>query len=682
MALRLERLDFNPWGCFADHSLPFSSRVGDVDLIHGRNASGKSTTSRGERSLLYGIDERTADNHTYDYADLRIGARLLLDGKPVELSRRKRRVGSLIGPDGETLPEDLLLMALGGLTGEVYEHLFQVDHDTLVEGGADLLQGRGEVGATLFAAAAGIASLHRVLDRLDGDADQAFNPRGRTSVLHKRLHDLREAEKRLRQTTLRPVRHREMARALESDEQLVAQASERLRALDLKGREIERKRAITPLLDTRARRLEELAQLGEGPDLPESVAASRTDAEGRLDAGQQARARSRMALERLEADVEGIVVDDAILVRAIEIKAANERVSAISKAASDRRKREGELQEARALVASAAVSIGVAPGELESLRRPVATRRALDRGLSERNELTSSLKTARGRKTEAERLRDEARADLAAFSPTADISGVEAALTVALKAGSLEEQIGEAERESAQLLDDAQAAFGRLVPAPTLRVRLAEIIVPSREEVGRILETRDRLHADAEKVEDERRRLRLAEAELEEDRRRLEVEGEAPSAAALADARDRRDTAWGKLRAAGSSELPLDVAECETFEEAVVAADRVADARTDHAAQIERTATVQSREVGCGSRAKNSIVAPRNSKNVRNRWPQTGTRRGFPPGSKRSTSPTRLAGSRSERRFFTPIAWPRGAGSERKRCACAQMITSRLLAAN
>src|SRR5260221_11729053 len=111
MALRFERLDFNPWGCFEDHSLRFSPRVGDVDLIHGRNASGKSTTSRGERSLLYGIDARTVDNHTYDYADLRIGASLQLDGNSVELSRRKRRVGSLISPNGEALPDDLLLNA-------------------------------------------------------------------------------------------------------------------------------------------------------------------------------------------------------------------------------------------------------------------------------------------------------------------------------------------------------------------------------------------------------------------------------------------------------------------------------------------------------------------------------------------------------------------------------------------
>jgi uncharacterized protein YhaN len=112
------------------------------------------------------------------------------------------------------------LTALGGLTGEVYKALFQVDHETLVQGGAELLQGQGEIGASLFAAAAGIASLHRTLADLDAESERLFNPRGRASVLHKRLLELRDAEKRLRDSTLRPARHREMTRALEKDEGL------------------------------------------------------------------------------------------------------------------------------------------------------------------------------------------------------------------------------------------------------------------------------------------------------------------------------------------------------------------------------------------------------------------------------------------------------------------------------
>src|SRR5581483_696255 len=267
MALRFERLDFNPWGCFENHSLRFSPRVGDVDLVHGRNASGKSTTSRGERSLLYGMGERPVDNHTYDYADLRIGARLNVDGRTIEISRRKRRVDSLLGPKGEPVPEDVLTKALSGLSADVYVGLLQVDNETLVDGGRELLQGQGEVGASLFAAAAGIASLHRTLNALQTEADRLFNPRGRSSVLRKQIAELQEAERRLRETMLRPARHGEMRKALGEAEFACEDATSRLRELDLEMRELERKRAIAPLLAARAELVEELAKLEATPEL-------------------------------------------------------------------------------------------------------------------------------------------------------------------------------------------------------------------------------------------------------------------------------------------------------------------------------------------------------------------------------------------------------------------------------
>ena len=106
----------------------FEAKPGQIDLVYGPNASGKSTTSRGERSLLYGIDARTTDGHTYPYPDLRIGARLELDGETIELSRRKRR-GHSLSADGKPVAQEVLQKALGGLSEDIYRGLFQVDHE-------------------------------------------------------------------------------------------------------------------------------------------------------------------------------------------------------------------------------------------------------------------------------------------------------------------------------------------------------------------------------------------------------------------------------------------------------------------------------------------------------------------------------------------------------------------------
>jgi uncharacterized protein YhaN len=595
MALRIDRIDFSPWGCFEDDSLPFSSKAGDVDLIHGRNASGKSTTSRGERSLLYGIDMQTEDNHTFDYADLRIGARLQLDGKSIELSRRKRRVGSLVGPNGEVLPDDLLLSALGGLTAEVYEALFQVDHDTLVQGGAELLQGKGEIGASLFAAAAGIASLHRTLTDLDGEADRLFNPRGRASVLHKRLVVLREAEKRLRDAILRPARHREMTRLLDQDEQASAAATVRLRELDLEIRELERKRAIAPLLDARAERVDELARLGDTPDLPEPSTARRLDAQGRLSAGNVSLERAAKALGRLDAEIEAIDIDSAIIARADEINAVKESVSAISKAAGDRRKREGELQQAKASLTVAAATIGVDPAEVESLRRPLSARRTLDGCLRDGDELASELRGARTRKRLAERARDDAQTELATAARSVDVAGLDAALTAALKAGPISEQIAESALEAELRSSEAAERLAGLNPAPASLDQLRSLRAPSREQAARASARADAFGRVADSLELEANRLSAEEVELEAERRRLDVEGEAPSAEALGSSREFRDAQWTMIRITGASGTPLARADCDAFERALADADHLADSRTDHAAQIERTAALHAR---------------------------------------------------------------------------------------
>jgi uncharacterized protein YhaN len=595
MALRIERIDFSPWGCFEAHSLAFSGRVGDVDLIHGRNASGKSTTSRGERSLLYGIDARTEDNHSYDYAELRIGARLQLDGKVVELSRRKRRVGSLIGADGEPLPDDLLSQALGGLTAEVYEALFQVDHETLVQGGAELLQGQGEVGASLFAAAAGIASLHRILGDLDANAERLFNPRGRASVLHKKLAELRDAEKRLREATLRPARHREMTRALAKDEQESDALKQQLRELDLNVRAIERKRAIVPLLDARSERLAELDKLAATPDLAETSAQRRADAQGRVSAGNVARERATKAVAKLEADIAAIAVDLAIIGRADEIRVVKENVSAVTKAASDRRKREGERQEAAAALAIAAAVIGVAPAEIEALRRPATARRALDACLRDGDESASQLKSAQARQRQAERARDDAQTELASAAVAPDVRGLEAEITAALKAGTtVSEQIEQCQLEAKLRRRGAAERLARLRPAPPPE-QLGDLLTPSREQAVRAGEEQEALVRGEASLKEEATRLLAAEAELDEERQRLDFEGEAPTAEALKSARETRDEKWATIRVASVSSEPLADAAADDFEHALADVDHLADSRTDHAAQIERTAAAHAR---------------------------------------------------------------------------------------
>jgi uncharacterized protein YhaN len=598
MALRIERLDFSPWGCFEDHSLPFDGTSGQVELVYGPNASGKSTTSRGERSLLYGIEVRSADGHTHAYQDLRIGARLQLDGSRLEVSRRKRRVDSLTDADGDPISEETITNALGGLSEEIYRGLFQVDHDTLVKGGAELAQGKGEIGSTLFAAAAGIATLHDTLAALEAEAERLFSPRARTTVLQKALAVLREAEKRTREATLRPTRHRDLTKALRETEQASETLGGEIREIDRQARVLERRRALAPLLDTHGASSEELNGLAGTPELPVSAAADRAGAQGRISAGSVALARARGTCERLDGELAAIVLDEPLIARGEEIALCKERASAIGKARGDRRKREGELQETDAALTVAAGVIGVSdPSEIESLRRPASAHRELDAQLSAHGELTSVRKSAQASIKDAERNLRSAREELEDAPAALDVRALEAAVTSAIRAGALGEQIENACLQAARSERDSSEHLGRLDPAPGSIELLAKLRAPSHEQAERAVEESGTLAGERADCAKERQRLLECQRELEEAQQALTLAGAAPSVEQLAHARDEREKRWVEIRAGALGDTPLGAQATHDFERSVSNADGLADRRTEHATQIERGAALQARAV-------------------------------------------------------------------------------------
>jgi uncharacterized protein YhaN len=249
--IRIARLDLERWGHFEGRSLSFGP-AGRLHLLFGANEAGKSTTRRAVAALLFGVPERTTDTFGRPGADLRVGALLELDGTPVEVLRRKGRKNTLLDAGGEILDPAPLDRALGGLSGEVHAGLFEITHDSLVAGGHELLAGRGAVGESLFAAAAGTSRLHALLRRLEDDADAIFTPLGRKKDLNLLLTLHAEAVRTLRDAALRPPQHEALARALEGLEAAYARAGDELDAVERERARLERLRGALPLAALRA----------------------------------------------------------------------------------------------------------------------------------------------------------------------------------------------------------------------------------------------------------------------------------------------------------------------------------------------------------------------------------------------------------------------------------------------
>jgi len=213
--MKIHELNFVAFGPFTNRILVFDQDKGGLHIVYGPNEAGKSSALRGLKALLYGIEERTLDNFLHANDKLRInGCLRTADGDELAFARRKGRKNTLLTPDGESLDEQALAPFLQGVKPELFETLFGIDHQALVQGGQEILEQKGEVGQALFSAALGSHALHAVLAQLDEEADGLFRPRGSTQTINSALKSYTELNKEIRECSLSSREWDEHRRAL------------------------------------------------------------------------------------------------------------------------------------------------------------------------------------------------------------------------------------------------------------------------------------------------------------------------------------------------------------------------------------------------------------------------------------------------------------------------------------
>jgi uncharacterized protein YhaN len=612
--IRIARLDLERWGHFDGRRLTFG-QAGRLHVVFGANEAGKSTTRRAISALLFGVPERTTDTFGRPGADLRVGALLELDGTAVEVVRRKGRKNTLLDADGEILDPAPLDRALGGLSGEVHAGLFEITHDSLVAGGHELLAGRGAVGESLFAAAAGTSRLHALLRRLEGDADAVFTPLGRKKDLNVLLAQHAEAVRTLRDAALRPPQHEALARALEGLETAYARAGAELDEVEHERARLERLRGALPLAALRATRARELEELGDVATLAADGPARRSAAQERRDAARARGAAAERDLERRQTRFAELAVDEGLLPFVTELEDLHAQGTAV---AQDAARREDLAAQRTALAPRLEELLGsLAPAlggrSLRELALDEDARARLEERLQARAGVQQAVNAAREGLAEAERVAERAQRTADEAPAGIDDATLAAALRAARGAGPVDEDAARARAEERSALAAAEQAAAQARPAlaasagkrakgrsatgdgePAARA-LAALPVPDRATVERLLvavveaeQDAAGLVLEAEGIED---RVRL----LERQRDQLAAEAPVLDATVLRDARAARAQAWAAVRAAlASGTAAQDAATLiAQHERAAAAADEIADARLQRAEDVARLADVE-----------------------------------------------------------------------------------------
>ncbi len=598
--MRFLALDLIAFGHFQGKSLEFPEDRG-LFLIYGPNEAGKSTCLRALRGLLYGIGERTVDDFQHEAKRLRVGASLTFAGQRLTIVRRKGRKNTLLDHEENPLQEDILQTLLGGISREVYERLFGMTRDELVEGGKALLSGKGGVGESLFAAGLAGADLQGVLETLKQEADNLFKPVASNPTLNSLARQYRELKKQSDTSTLSVKDWEKLETELTGLSSRAEELKTRIgQSLEEQSR-LERVLQALPLVAQLKERRRERAELGVTALLPEGFTQERESVQAQL---ARARAEAEKAQQRIaqhESQLAGLSVPDELLAQEATVNELIKESGSVRKARQDLPRVQQQVHEARAdareILADLRPDLELEAAE--TLRLPLEQREHIRRLAEQYGPLVERGRSAAQREQEHTTKHAEAERELATLPPARDVSEMKRTATQLRRKGDLETGYRNAADEAQAARRKAEESLKRLPLWTGALESFMELPVPSDETVNEFEQ-----HYDDNRRTLEQTRQALAEArdkigELEGKLERLRLSGEIPLEEDLATARERRDRGWTLVRQAwlgGSRDekaeqafdplLPLDRA----YENSVQDADTVADRIRREADAVARKA--------------------------------------------------------------------------------------------
>ncbi|MFW5734421.1 MAG: AAA family ATPase, partial [Oceanidesulfovibrio sp.] len=268
--MHIRRLDLRAFGPFTDKILDFGGAGAGIHILYGPNEAGKSSAREALGDFFFGIPRQTDNDFLHPYKNMAICAELALaNGRIITASRYKRDKNDLVDGSNEPIDEDWWRHAvLGGFERTFFSQMFAIGHETLRQGTRGLLEGGGDLGETLFAAASGIANLRAVLDELDKEREALFKRGGSKQPIAEISSRIRLLQKEEKELTARPDEYAEKQASLRALRRQRDEAVEQLEATSAEAMRLQRR--LSALEDSLKHRriLQELDSFGVVRSLP------------------------------------------------------------------------------------------------------------------------------------------------------------------------------------------------------------------------------------------------------------------------------------------------------------------------------------------------------------------------------------------------------------------------------
>lgn len=312
--MRLQKLELICYGKFAGKVIDFPRAEKDFHLIVGPNEAGKSTIRTAIAELLFGMPRSSSMGFLHPQSELRLGAEIESAVGKLIFHRTKATKNPLRSPSDSVMPDDVLVPFIGTVDKAFFEQMFGLDHTQLIKGGQNILDASRDVGQILFQSAAGISSLGSVRDALVEEANRLWAPRkSGDRAYYIGLQRLDEANAELKDAVVRTKSWSEAHNASGDVEERVRAEQEMHQELEKKRNRLERVRRTAPYLTNLRAREVELKGLGEVIDFPADAASQLSAGQAELSASEQILNLRQGDVALLQAELEQIVVDDALL---------------------------------------------------------------------------------------------------------------------------------------------------------------------------------------------------------------------------------------------------------------------------------------------------------------------------------------------------------------------------------
>ena len=617
--MKILRLDPVAFGPFTGVSLALGDGQSGLHVVYGPNEAGKSSALRALRQMLFGIPHNSSDNFLHPHQSLRIAATLRsADGTLLECVRRKGKKNTLRSADeAEVIDPRRLVEMLGGVDEESFQQRFAIDYQELVTGGRAIVQGSGDLGEILFAAASGVADLGAVQKRLAEEAEALFKPRGSVQRINKAISELSEARKTIKAAQLPSSEWSRHDEALREAERRAHEVNGRLLQKGTEKQRLQRFDQALPVIAEHASLRSQLVELGDVPLLPENFSERRIAANQSLSVAQAAERDAVRTLESIQEKIAELDVPEVLLQHATAITQLHTDLGSFRKAARDRpalvaRKKQLE-DESRGILCQ--LGRDADPDQAENLQLSRAQRVRIQELGNQHQALVSSRRTA---EENVRRLADQIEGNgqkLAALNVEADPEPLRRGIRQAQQHGDLDQRLA---AERAELRQAEQQVAVDLEKLPLWSGSLKELetlAVPSLETIDRFEKQLAEIGGAVKGLEDRIELAATEAAELDRHIEQIRLEQDVPSEADLAEARRRRDEGWRLVRRAWLEGVPDNSAQRAFIADFPPAAD-LAQAYQMSVQRADQLADRLRREAdGVAHKAK--LTADRQKLNVR-----------------------------------------------------------------